>query len=105
MHGLESAAEPTQTLKPVKPEQSWEEKEKEPENISITHLKVPLSTMLTVLWFEFPFDVSFYSQPFPSESRSGLTFNPDLLEKSEYELSKLSSMPVFRGLINLVNRI
>lgn len=67
-NGLQSAAGPTQTLPTLKPEQSWAEKE--PENISITHLKVPLSTMLTVLWFKFPFDVSLYRQHFPSESRT-----------------------------------
>lgn len=106
MHESQSAAGLTQTLptlKPVKPEQSWEEND--PENISITHLKVPLSTILTVLWFEFPFDVSLYRQLFASESWSGLTFNPDLLEKNEHELSKLSSMSLFRWMINLVNRM
>lgn len=66
----------TQILPVLKPEQNHGGRKSE--TIIITHLKVPLSTTLTVLWFEFPFEVSLY--PLPPSSHSGCSFSPDLLE-------------------------
>lgn len=103
MHGLQSAAGLTQTQSALKPEQSWEEKE--PENITITHLKVPLSAILNVLWFEFPFDISVYRQSFPLETRSGFTFNTDLLEKVNMSYHSCQACLSVFWLLNLENSI